>query len=55
MFTTFVRRKLPQMLTQARSASTFEHVGLDYDIEDCELERTPQELMVKQPWTTLPF
>ena len=39
----------------ARQISTYESVGTDYKIEDSKLQRTPEKLLVEQPWTSLPF
>ena len=39
----------------SRAASTFHAIGQDKDIDDLTLIRNDKELLVEQPWTTLPF
>ena len=45
----------PLFQINARAISTFTTVEDDFDLDSLSMERSTEELMVVQPWTTRPF
>jgi len=44
------------LLTSAtRSASSFNNVGQDFDLDSLDLARAEDDLLLNQPWSTRPF